>query len=403
MLTKVAWRNIWRNKTRSLVVIFAIALGLWAGTFASAFVFGMMEGKVNTVIEYEISHLQFHHPQFRDEMVAKHYISNTQKIEAELEQDKEVKDFSSRIVVMGMVGSANKNGSAKVVGINTEKEAKVTQLNTRLVEGKYFDGVKRNPVLISRRFADKYKLKLRNKIVITLQDLDGEITAAAFRVVGIYKTGNGVFDDLNVFVRQEDLRKLVKVENGNVHEIAVLLNEYERADPKASELDKKYDSLEVLSWLDLSPGMRMIMEMMDMYLYIILGIILVALLFSIVNTMLMAVLERVREIGMLMAIGMTKGKVFGMIMLETVMMCIIGAPLGIALSALFINYFGSNGIHLNTDVYEDMGFSSSIYPSLDPSKYIDITIMVVVMAILAAIYPAIKALSLKPVEAIRKL
>ncbi len=403
MLIKVAWRNIWRNKTRSLVVIFAIALGLWAGTFATAFVYGMMEGKVNTVIEYEISHLQFHHPKFRDEMVAKHYIENTEEITKDLRADEEVENFSSRLVVMGMVGSANKNGSAKIVGINTQKEAEVTQLNTRLVEGKYFEGVKRNPVMISERFAEKYKLKLRNKLVITLQDLDGEITAAAFRIVGIYKTGNGVFDDLNVFVRENDLRKLIKLEEGKVHEIAVLLKDYEKADPKASALDKKYDSVQVKPWLDLSPGMRYIMEMIDMYLYIILGIILVALLFSIVNTMLMAVLERVREIGMLMAIGMVKFKVFSMIMLETIMMCIIGAPLGILLSALFINYFGKNGIHLTTDVYEDMGFSSSIYPNLDPSKYIDVTIMVLVMAILAAIYPAIKALSLKPVEAIRKI
>jgi len=403
MLIKIAWRNIWRNRTRSLVVIFAIALGLWAGSFGTAFVYGMMEGKVNSVIEYEISHLQFHHKKFRDEMSAKHFIPNTDEIHEDLSKDADVKDFSSRVVVMGMVGSANKNGAAKIVGIDTQKESEVTQLDTRVIEGEYFEGIKRNPVLISQRFAEDYKLKLRNKLVVTLQDVDGEITAAAFRIAGIYKTGNGVFDDLNVFVRQDDLRRMVGLSDGNVHEIAVLLNDYEIADPKSTELQNKYSSLEVLPWLDLSPGMRYIMDLIDLYLYIIVGIILAALLFSIVNTMLMAVLERVREIGMLMAIGMGKGKVFRMIMLETVMMCLIGAPLGILLSSLFINYFGKNGIHLNTDVYEDLGYSSSIYPNLDPSKYIDITIMVVVMAILAAIYPAIKALSLKPVDAIRKI
>ena len=109
MLIKIAWRNIWRNRTRSLVVIFAIALGLWAGSFGTAFVYGMMEGKVNSVIEYEISHLQFHHKKFRDEMSAKHFIPNTDEIHEDLSKDADVKDFSSRVVVMGMVGSANKN------------------------------------------------------------------------------------------------------------------------------------------------------------------------------------------------------------------------------------------------------------------------------------------------------
>ncbi len=402
MLIKIAWRNIWRSRIRTSVVIASIGLGLWAGVFASAFVQGMMKSKVNMVIEKEISHFQFHDPSFRNEMEVRQYMAEGEEIVQKLSEDPNVVAASERLISMSMLGSANQNGSIKVLGINPDHEAIVTKLNERLIEGEYFEGVKRNPILISREVADKYKVKLRSKMVLTLQDLDGEITAAAFRVVGIYQSGNNVIDRMNVYVRDGDLRPLMGVESG-YHEIAVMLNNHEIAEDVAADYQKQYANLEVLPWLDLSVGMRYMIEAFDIYLYIIVGIILLALLFGIVNTMLMAVLERVRELGMLMAIGMNKGRVFAMIMLETVFLSMIGGPLGLLLSWIFVTYFGNAGIHLEGAGYENFGFSSHIYPYLDPVSYVNVTIMVLVMAILAAIYPALKALRLKPVNAIRKI
>jgi ABC-type lipoprotein release transport system permease subunit len=209
---------------------------------------------------------------------------------------------------------------------------------------------------------------------------------------------------MNVFVKQADLKKLLQLKSG-YHELAVLLNAHDRAEPKALALQEKYPDLEVLSWMDLSLGMRMMVEMMDVYTLVLVGIILLALMFSIVNTMLMAVLERGKELGMLMAVGMTKQKVFSMIMLETICLTMLGGPLGLLLSWGSITYFGNHGIDLGAsgDMYSDLGFASIIYPALEMKSYIQITIMVMVMAVLAAIYPARKALKLNPVEAIRKI
>lgn len=401
MLLKIAWRNIWRTPTRSIVVIIAIALGLWAGVFASAFVQGMMKQKVDTIIKMEMSDFQFHRPGFTDEFLARLYMPNGEKIRAEVAVEKDVVGSSGRLISMGMIGSAKQNGSIKIVGVNPDDEAVVSGLDTKLFEGKYFEGVKRNPILISEATAEKFRVKLRSKLILTVQDVDGEIIAAAFRVVGIYKTENVIFDKMNIYVRQDDLRKLIKIENG-LHEIAVSLNDHDLADPMATKYQNAYPDLAVESWLDLTTGMRMMVDMLDVYIYYIVGIILIALLFSILNTMLMAVLERVREIGMLMAIGMTKGKVFMMIMLETVMLTMIGGPLGLLISKLSIGYFGAYGIDLG-GAYDDVGFASVIYPYLDGQSYLGVTYMVVIMAIAAAIYPAIKALNLNPVEAIRKI
>lgn len=382
-------------------MITAIALGLLAGVFASAFTQGMMKQKIETVIKSEMSDFQFHKPDFTDEYLAKLYMENGEAIRSEVATETDVIASSGRLISMGMIGSAKQNGSIKIVGVNPADEAMVTGLNEQVIDGAYFEGVKRNPILISEATAEKFRVKVRSKLILTLQDIDGEIIAGAFRVVGIFKTENVMFDKANIYVQQADLRKLIKIENG-LHEIAVSLNDHDLAEPMAIKYQEAHPDLIVEPWMDLATGMRMMVDMIDVYIYYIVGIILVALLFSILNTMLMAVLERVREIGMLMAVGMTKGKVFIMIMLETLILSMIGGPLGLLISWAIVTHYEANGIDLG-GAYDDVGFSSIVYPYLDGQSYLEVTYMVVIMAVVAAIYPAIKALNLNPVEAIRKI
>ena len=392
-----------------------------------------MQEKVNSVIELEMSHIQVHSKDFRDEYLAGQIISNSEELIDELRgwdlgygiqgsetgssdetsntkpqspdpksETEIIKAVSSRIVSMMMIASPNKNGAVKVLGVDPTDEAAVSVIDEKIIEGSFFENAKRNPIIISSRLAEDYKVKLRSKLVLTFQDVDNEITAGAFRVHGIFDTKNGVFDDTHVYVRRSDINKLMKV-GDNVHEIAILLNEHEMAEPLADELQAAFPDLEIKAWLDLQTGMRYMIEAMDTYLYWIVGIILLALLFSIVNTMLMAVLERVREIGMLMAIGMTKGRIFMMIMLETVFLSMIGGPVGLFIAYTLVNFFAKTGINVSAAAYGEMGFGQVIHPYLETQSYWSVTYMVLIMAIIAAIYPAIKALRLNSVEAIRKI
>ncbi|MFT5724366.1 MAG: putative ABC transport system permease protein [Bacteroidia bacterium] len=402
LLVKIAWKNIWRNKVRSFVVITAISLGLWSGVFGSAFVQGMMKSKVEDVIQTEMSHIQIHMPKFRDEYDGSLYIANGAKIAADLRSYAEVEAVSERVISMGGLASSRKNGMIKLVGINPADEKLVSNICEKIIEGTYFESNKNRPIVISQKTAEAYGVKLNSKIIFTMQDIHGEITSSAHRIVGIYKSSNSMYDKMNAFVTVDQMRKSYRLTDES-NELAVWLKDHEKAESLATFFQEKYTDLEILPWLDLSTGMRMMIEAFDIYLYIIVGIILVALLFSIVNTMLMAVLERVREIGMLMAIGMTKNRVFKMIMFETVFMTMIGAPIGLFLSWVTIRIFGSSGIDLSGAAYEAKGFGSTVYPYLEASSYGGVTLMVLVMSLLAAIYPALKALSLNPVEAIRKI
>lgn len=402
MLLKVAWKNIWRNKVRSFVVITALALGLWAGVFAGAFVKGMMQSKVKALVHTEISHMQIHEPGFRDEYQGTYVIENNDAVIQSLQQDERVEAVSERLISMGMLQSARKTSALRLVGVNPELEKKVSNLHEMLVEGSYFESKVKRPIVLSQKTAEEYDIKMGSKVVFTMQDIHGDMKSAVYKVVGIYKTSNNMYDKMTAFVPFELMQKMYDLDQGS-HEIAVWLGDHENAEPVAADYSEKFKELEVLPWLDLSLGLRMMTSAIDIYLYVIVGIILAALLFVVLNTMLMAVLERTREIGMLMAIGMDKARVFRMIMYETIFMSMVGVPIGLFISWLSVTVFGQTGIDLSAAEYENLGYASIIYPRMDFQSYVVVAIMVLVMAFVASLYPAIKALRLKPVEAIRKV
>jgi ABC-type lipoprotein release transport system permease subunit len=175
---------------------------------------------------------------------------------------------------------------------------------------------------------------LKSKIVLTFQDFNGEITGAAFKVIGIYKTQNSPWDKMHVFVKDGDLRKVLELPENQSHEIDILLNDYTLAPALSKKLQDKYPDILSEDWAEIQPYLSFISEYMDVMMGIFIIIILAALGFGIVNTMLMVILERTRELGMLMAIGMSKSRIFKMIMLETVFLALVGAVVGEFISML---------------------------------------------------------------------
>ena len=248
------------------------------------------------------------------------------------------------------------------------------------------------------------KYHLRWKIVLSFQSLDGNIAYDAFRVVGVYQTGNSSFDGMNLFVRNSDIAPVAGLESGQVNEIAILLNSATYAKEAAAKVRKLMPGMLVQTWDEVMPEAAMYSEAMNYYLLIFLVIILLALGFGIVNTMLMAVLERVKELGMLMAIGMNKKRVFWMIMLETVFLALTGAMAGTLLCYILVWITASTGIDLSAfwrEGLEAFGFSAVVYPKIGLGSFFEILLMVILTGILASIYPARKALKLNPADALR--
>lgn len=279
----------------------------------------------------------------------------------------------------------------------------MTNLYAKIFEGSYFEEGKRNPIVIGRKLADKLKVKLKSKVVITLQDMQGNMTGASFKVEGIFETSNTAFDESCVFVRKSDLSRVMLMDANSCHEIAVLLKTNDDLVPVDQTLQSKFPNLDVKTWREIMPEVSLVESSFGLTMVIFMGIILLALLFGIINTMLMAVLERTKELGMLMAIGMNKLRVFMMILLETVMLSFFGGVWGIFLGWLLNLYFGVKGIDLGTwaTAYKSMGFDTLVYTTLPMSVSMEIAVMVIVTGILASVYPALKALKLKPADAVR--
>jgi ABC-type lipoprotein release transport system permease subunit len=208
---------------------------------------------------------------------------------------------------------------------------------------------------------------------------------------------------MNVFVRKPDLSNLLGYQITDAHEISILLNDNQQTESLTDSLSQQYQSMDVKSWKEIMPEVGLLDDTMNVYLYIIMGIILLALLFGIVNTMLMVVLERTKELGMLMAIGMNKIRVFSMIVLETIMLSLTGGITGTILGYGLVQLYATNGMDLSVwqEGLESIGYDSIIYPYIGFNDLIQVTIMVIGTGILAAIYPSIKALKLNPAEALR--
>jgi putative ABC transport system permease protein len=405
MLLLMAWRNIWRNKTRSLLVMLSVVIGLWAGLVTMSFVRGLYAQNIKDTIKNYLSHFQVHNPEY----VVEHNINKTITLSEHtynmLRNDKRIKGVSPRFMTEVMMASPVNAIGVNAIGIIPQFEDSVTRVYSRLIEGTQLKEGKANGVLIGEKVAKKLKLKLKSKVVLSFQDAQGDITSAAFRVQGIFRSSNTSFDEANVYVMASQIQALCLMDSSSYHELAILLNNNEDQTAVKPELQKIFKGQLLRDWMQLSPELDLIINSFNLYMYIFIGIILLALSFGIINTMLMSVLERVRELGMLMAICMNKPRIFFMIILETILLSLAGSPLGFLISYLTIYYFGVHGLDLSvfSEGLSSFGYASIIYTELDPDFYFKIYFMTLFAALFASLFPAYKALRLKPVDAIRKI
>lgn len=405
MLPKIAWRNIWRSRTRSLVVIGSVVIGIWALIFLLGFFRGQVDNYVSNIIENETSHIQIHDSLFKSDFEVRLFMPNAGEIEKQLEADPKVKAVTGRLLVNGMLSSSAAVQGVMVKGVDLQEENKVTRLAEKIVEGSGFENGKRNQILISQRMAEKLKVNLRSKVVLTFQNIHGDISTGAFRIIGIYKTVNRTSDELYVYTQIEDMRRLTDVPATGAHEIAMLVNDFENTDTIAAGFQQKFNPWKVETYKQISPDLELFNSQIRINMIIMTVIFMLALIFGIINTMLMAVLERIKELGMLMAVGMNKLNVFFMVVLETIFIALIGAPIGMLLGLTTTRYLHRVGIDLSnwSKALEEFGMSDVVRPSLDTETFMIIVVSVVITAIFASIYPALKAIRLKPVEALRKI
>lgn len=401
MIPLIAWRNVWRNRVRSLVVITSVVVGIWAAAFIISFSIGMKQGYVRTAIKDEVSHIQVHMPGYLQNPDLARYIPQAGLLIRRIRRIPEVKAVTGRLLLEAMASTATNTAGVILRGIDTEAENQVTGIRDHIIAGSYLSG-RELPVLVGSALAGKLNLKLGHKLVLTFQDSGGNITAAAFRVCGIFRTANSSFDESNLFVQAGDLDPLIR-EGDRTAEIAVLLRDEDSVLPVQQTLQAMFPKTEVENWRQIAPELALMVDTQDESLYLILLIIVAALMFGIINTMLMAVLERFREIAMLMAIGMKRSRLFGMIMMETLYLSGAGIPLGLGVSYLSIRILARSGIDLGhfAQGLSAYGFGTIIYPQMKPQFYWLVCGFIFLAALLGSLFPAARALKVEPSKALQ--
>lgn len=404
MILSMAWRNIWRNKLRSLIIILSISIGLFAGIAVAALYHGMIKSRVHLVINSEVGHIQLHDTDFKKNYEAKYILQEHDELVKTISQLSQVKTMIPRSITTGMLSSVTGSAGVQINGIHPYLEYTGSSLSKKLVEGRLFDTIKHNEILIGRKLANKFKLKPGSKTVLTFTDSSGTIVSGAFRIAGIYQTENAPMDERNVYVPIWDLNTLLVIGNA-FHEIAVILKNDNDVEIVQKILQKKYPQLKVESWQEISPETDLMVNTVNQYTLIIMVIIMMALSFGIINTMLMAVLERTREIGMMLALGTIRIKIFFLILFETIFLTLAGTPIGILIGWLVSNYFNNHGLdfsRMGSEMMNSFGFSTMIYPEFPQDKLPMILLIVITTSVLSSLLPAIKALKLQPVEALSR-
>jgi len=472
MILSISWKNVWRNKTRSLVVIIAVTLGIISGVMVVGIMEGWVKQRLHDAIYNEVSHIQVHNTEFLKNEELPFTVQDTAELVKSIKALPGLKGWVKRTRMVAMVNTPWANTGVVVYGIDPEKEKEVTEVYKKIVPrgGEYLSGNKPGNILISDKTAEALKLKqyiittevagrltacgipsgrnfkalsdegcryrspkdfkevlkasltgkeldrygtqivdfsldyrIRNKIQITISDETGTPVQGTFRVCGIYKTTNGGFDQSSVFVTSSELAALYGGRNVLTHEIAILLNNINDAGSVKDKLAELTPANTISTWKDLAPDAAMMNDYMIMYYFLFIGIVMLALAFGIINTMMMTILERTKELGMLMAIGMNRMRVFSMIMFETIFLTLVGAVAGMVTGWLLIEALGKTGIHFATwgEGFEAIGFAATVYPDITPTFFLIITVMVIVTAVISSVWPARKALKLVPVEAIR--
>lgn len=390
---------------RSFVVIGAIIIGVWSVIFLMGMVYGMANSYIDNAIQKETSHIQIHDPNYPDEKESKYYMEDVGEMLSTIEGVEHVEATTVRSLANVMIGSSRGTRGVKINGVIPEREREVTGLGESMVEGDFLDNSAKNQILMSQRLAHKLKVKLRSKVVLTFQDIEGEIISGAFRVKGLYDTHNSIYDDNVAFVPINALNSLLGKDSIG-HEILIYVDNLANVDTTQTQLEALFPDKLVQSYKEISPELQLFENQIGMAGKIYMVIFMLALIFGIINTMLMAVLERIKELGMLMAVGMNKMKIFFMIVMESVFLGVLGAPIGILLGYLMTNYFNENGLRLGflgDKGMQQFGMSTFIYPEVHTQDYIVLAFAVFITALLASLYPAYKAIRLKPVEAIRKI
>lgn len=402
MIFKIAFRNVFRQKRRTILT----ALSMFGGFVLAAFFIGWADGTYNNIIDTftrcNLGHVQVHEKTYLDRPSIYKTIDNLPGIEEHLNTAKKITSWTPRLFSAGLVSVRDKSAGTRIIGIDPEKENRTTKFADKIVAGRSLSKAPAHEVILGKGLAKILKAGLEDEIVVLSQGADGSIANDMYKIVGILDSGDEISDRASFYLHIQDAQELLVLE-GKIHEIAITVKHLGNVDKVNKTLQEKINDprLAVDPWQVFARSFYVAMKADKEGMWVMLVIIVLVVAVGVLNTVLMSVLERRREYGVLKAVGTKPGQIVKMVLAEVNIMAVVCIILGAGVGLLLNYILSKHGLTLPDPIsYGGMQFQHMQAEINARSFYIP-AITILSVASLVSLFPAVKAAKTDPARSMR--
>jgi len=405
IIFRLAWRNLWRNNRRTLIMLVTIAVGIWAMIFMTALMRGMVNEMVRDAVKVLPGHVQIHHPDYLDDPnIVNSIEEHPDGILLQVLNGPDIVAWSSRVRVAAIISSARESRSITLLGVDPATESEVSFVAGNIVQGSFLNDGDDDGIIVGRKLTETLETGLGKRIVIMSQDPDNEIVDRGFRITGVFDANTEALEEGYVFTGVTAAQNFLGIP-GRVHEVAIVGRGFRQIDGMYQAVKNAAGpNFSVLPWTELNSYLGTMLGVMDGFVLVWFMVVFLALSFGLVNTLVMAIFERVREIGLMLALGVKPMIILAQIVVESVCLLFFGALTGNLVAWLTIRPL-QDGIDLSSyaEGLEMFGYSTILYPEMTVEDVFTANVVVLSLGIIASLFPAIRASRYQPVEALIKV
>jgi len=403
-ILQLAWKNLWRNRVRTMITIAAIFFAVLLSVLTSSLKNGIFDNLINNLVGLYSGYIQVHQKGYWKDQLLDNALLTSTSLEKTILSDKNVNHIAARLESFALASSGEVTKGCLVIGINPKEENKITRLSSKIVAGRFLTE-KDTGILMSEGLLKRTKLKLNDTIVLLGQGYHGSTAAGKYSIIGVVHFGIADFNNKVIYMPIGIAQDMFGIENGATAYALSLKNKnalLQTAQSLSTALGNNY---EVMTWEEMMPDIKQHVSADTQNMFIVQALLYLLISFGIFGTLLMMMAERKYELGMLIAIGMTKARLASLLLLESVMTVFIGCVLGVLFSIPIVYFFNKKPIRVSGDIakaYEQFGFEAVFPTSLNVDNFVSQVIIVLIIGLMLSLYPVYKVIRMNPVLAMKK-
>ncbi len=405
LILKLSWRNLWRNKRRTLFTFLAVAFAVLIPELMKGFQIGTFNFNIENTLRDYSGYIQIERKEYFATSSPAKSFGFSEHLQNVLQKTPGVVAFAPRVSASGLIAFGKNVSGVMLTGVNPKQELKTSRLTKKIVTGNFLDSDSSANIILGEKLFEDLNLRLGEKVVVLAQGADGTMGNLKFKVAGVIRFGSPRLDNQIAFVGLKTAQELLALD-GKLNVVTIRLNSLNDCNPVALKLKSeiKNPKLTVLTWKEFMPGLEQTVKMKAASVFLIEIILFLIVAFGVLNTMLMAVAERYLEFGISLSIGISNLKLSVTIFFEMLLTIILGIILGNIFGYALNYYFAHHPIVVGgamKKMYAHYGFLPFIYSSVEPQIFINVTLTIIVISTLVSLYPIYKVFELEPLKGIR--